>query len=89
MERILRPTAMRRGVGERPDHVPEKEHLLGHPWVRVIGRAFGCMERTWWKWMLRPSIVVRNCGKPLSAASHLHRWLRRSKLRFIRRYENQ
>ena len=43
----------------------------GHPCVMIIGRAFGCFERTWMKWMSTPSIVVTNCGSAFSLASHL------------------
>jgi hypothetical protein len=43
----------------------------GHPWVMMIGSAFGCFERTWMKWMSRPSISVTNWGRAASFASHL------------------
>jgi hypothetical protein len=32
----------------------------GQPWVITSGRASGRGERTWMKWMPRPSISVRN-----------------------------
>jgi hypothetical protein len=43
----------------------------GQPCVTIIGRAFGCFERTWMKWMSSPSIVVTNCGRASSLASTL------------------
>jgi hypothetical protein len=43
----------------------------GHPCVMMSGMALGCLERTWMKWMSRPSIVVVNCGKAFSRASSL------------------
>ena len=30
----------------------------GQPCVTIIGSAFSCFERTWMKWMSRPSISV-------------------------------
>jgi hypothetical protein len=41
----------------------------GHPCVMMTGSAFLCFERTWTKWMSRPSILVMNCGNALSFAS--------------------
>ena len=41
----------------------------GQPWVTIKGRASGCLERTWTKWMSRPSISVTNCGNALIRAS--------------------
>src|SRR4029453_14283592 len=43
----------------------------GHPCVTITGSAFGCFERTWMKWMSRPSISVPKCGRAFSLASHL------------------
>jgi hypothetical protein len=37
--------------------------------VMMTGNAFACFERTWMKWMSRPSIVVTNCGRAFSLAS--------------------
>jgi hypothetical protein len=41
----------------------------GQPWVMIADSAPGCFERTWMKWMSRPSIVVMNCGRAFSVAS--------------------
>ena len=41
----------------------------GHPWVITSGRAPACGERTWTKWMSRPSISATNCGSAFSLAS--------------------
>jgi hypothetical protein len=41
----------------------------GQPWVITRGSAFGCGERTWRKWIPKPSIVVRNCGSPFKRRS--------------------
>ena len=41
----------------------------GHPCVMTRGRAPGCGERAWMKWMSTPSIRVRNWGKRLRRAS--------------------
>ncbi len=43
----------------------------GHPWLTTSGSASSCRERTWMKWMSRPSISVMNCGSAFSSASHL------------------
>ena len=43
----------------------------GQPWVTMSGSASACWERTWRKWMSRPSISVMNCGSAFSLASHL------------------
>ncbi len=43
----------------------------GQPWVMITGRAFGCLDFTWMKWMSSPSISVMNCGRAFSLASHL------------------
>jgi hypothetical protein len=32
----------------------------GQPWLTITGRAPGCFERTWMKWISTPSIVVTN-----------------------------
>src|SRR5215831_2374358 len=45
----------------------------GQPCVTIIGNACGCVERTWMKCMSTPSIVVMNCGRALSFASHWRR----------------
>jgi hypothetical protein len=42
----------------------------GQPWVTISGSASSCCERTWMKWMSRPSISVMNCGNAFSFASH-------------------
>ena len=42
----------------------------GQPCVMMTGNAFSCGERTWMKWMSRPSISVMNCGKAFSLASN-------------------
>ena len=41
----------------------------GQPCVMITGSAFGCGDFTWMKWMSRPSISVRNCGKALNRVS--------------------
>jgi hypothetical protein len=41
----------------------------GQPWVMISGRASGCGERTWTKWIPSPSISVRNWGSAFSRAS--------------------
>ncbi len=41
----------------------------GQPCVMMSGRASACWERTCRKWMLRPSIGVRNCGSAFSRVS--------------------
>jgi hypothetical protein len=41
----------------------------GQPWVMMIGSAFSCRERTWMKWMSRPSISVMKFGRALSSDS--------------------
>lgn len=41
----------------------------GQPCVMTRGTAPSCGDRTWTKWMSRPSISVRNWGKRLSRAS--------------------
>jgi hypothetical protein len=43
----------------------------GQPWVTISGRASACGERTWRRWMSRPSISVVNCGSAFSLASTL------------------
>ena len=43
----------------------------GQPCVTMSGNAFSCFERTWMKWMSRPSISVMNCGRAFSLASTL------------------
>ncbi len=43
----------------------------GQPCVMITGSAFSCGERTWMKWMSRPSISVTKCGNALSLASSL------------------
>ena len=43
----------------------------GQPWVMMTGSAFPCLERTWMKWMSRPSISVMKFGTPLRRASTL------------------
>ena len=43
----------------------------GHPWVTMSGNASSCFERTWMKWMSRPSISVTKCGRAFSLASTL------------------
>ena len=32
----------------------------GQQWLMTIGSAPGCFERTWMKWMSRPSMLVMN-----------------------------
>jgi hypothetical protein len=41
----------------------------GQPCETISGSAFCCGERTWRKWMSRPSILVVNCGSAFSFAS--------------------
>jgi hypothetical protein len=41
----------------------------GQPWVMITGKALGCFERKWMKWMSTPSMRVMNCGSALSFAS--------------------
>ena len=43
----------------------------GQPWVTISGSASWWRERTWMKWMSRPSISVMNCGRAFSLASAL------------------
>jgi hypothetical protein len=41
----------------------------GQPCVMMSGRASVCCERTWRRWMPRPSMMVRNCGSAFSRVS--------------------
>ena len=41
----------------------------GQPWVMSSGNAFSCLDCTWMKWMLSPSISVVNCGSAFSLVS--------------------
>ncbi len=43
----------------------------GHPWVMIIGSAFGCFDFTWMKWMSTPSMFVTKFGTAFNFASHL------------------
>ena len=43
----------------------------GQPCVMMTGSAFSCFERTWMKWMSRPSISVMKFGTALRRASAL------------------
>ena len=37
----------------------------GQPCAMITGKAFSCFERTWMKWMSRPSISVMKFGTAL------------------------
>ena len=43
----------------------------GQPWQTTSGSASSCFERTWMKWISRPSISVTKLGRAFSRASHL------------------
>jgi hypothetical protein len=45
----------------------------GQPCVMISGNASSRWERTWMKWMTRPSISVTNCGTAFSRASNLRK----------------
>ena len=34
----------------------------GQPWVTITGKAFGCFDFTWMKWMSSPSMLVTKFG---------------------------
>ena len=59
MKRIFRP----RAVGSVSGAPISMNSTIepGQPWVMTIAKAFGCLERTWRKWLPSPSSVVRNC----------------------------
>jgi hypothetical protein len=42
----------------------------GQPCVMMIGSASSYAERTWMKWMSRPSISVMNWGNSFSLAAN-------------------
>ena len=43
----------------------------GQPWVMISGSAFSCLDLTWMKWIVTPSITVVNCGSAFNRASAL------------------
>ena len=45
----------------------------GQLWVMMSGNACSCGDRTWRKWISRPSISVMNRGSAFSRVSNLRK----------------